>query len=335
MDSALVLLLAVLAVLPKPTHDRPSDAVAAELMKRRQIFLEEKMSELREEMEWRRALEKVPLLWILQHWPVLTAGTALLVELCWLSCQWNVAPGSYPEQDNSRKEDEDTDEEEEDFNRACRGVRSLLCSMPPPMHLLPDPCKNLKHLVCDLLFVSREFSQRSFMPEMYPDSGRDGSREFWSVHKHQIFYQLLVFLRPPPGHSFILEQDSSVGQQPKPCSDIRVELECTCSREHLRGLTLCFLHSTHQKLPKDQMSPLLRTLCTGSYLEVERIASWVMDLVEAAWWRLPYWHHQHLSMLPSSRSCKFLVISPSERHSCIELFFALQQGSSETYLIPE
>ncbi|NWU18734.1 IPIL1 protein, partial [Cephalopterus ornatus] len=151
----------------------------------------------------------------------------------------------------------------------------------------------------------------------------------WSVHKHQIFYQLLVFLRPPPGHSFILEEDPW-GQQPEPCSDIRVELECTCSREHLMGPTSCFLHSTDKKLPKDQRSPLLRTLCTGPYLEVERLASWAQNLLEAAWWRLPHWLHQHLRVLPCSRSCKFLLIGPSQRKSCIELFFALQQGSSDT-----
>ncbi|NXM26706.1 IPIL1 protein, partial [Oxyruncus cristatus] len=150
----------------------------------------------------------------------------------------------------------------------------------------------------------------------------------WSVHKQQIFYQLLVFLRPPPGHSFILEEDSP-WQQPEPCSDIRVELECTCSRQQLMGPALCFLHSTDKKLPKDQRSPLLRTLCTGSYLEVERVASWVQHLVEAAWWRLPHWPCRRLRVLPSSRSCKFLLTSPSQRQSCIELFFALQQGSSD------
>ncbi|NXL97342.1 IPIL1 protein, partial [Tyrannus savana] len=150
----------------------------------------------------------------------------------------------------------------------------------------------------------------------------------WSVHKHQILYKLLVFLRPPPGHSFILDEDS-LWQQPEPCSDIRVELECTCSREHLMGLNWCFLHSSDKKLPKDQRSPLLCTLCIGSYLEVERIGSWVQHLVEAAWWRLPHWRQQRLRVQPCSRSCKFLVTSWYQRHSCIELFFALQQGSSD------
>ncbi|NWT14788.1 IPIL1 protein, partial [Vireo altiloquus] len=149
----------------------------------------------------------------------------------------------------------------------------------------------------------------------------------WSIFENRIFYQLLVFLRPPPGHSFVLERDT-VGQHPERSSDIRVVLECTCSMRRLLGYSLCFVHRRGDELLQDHSSLLLETLCTGSYLNIEQISTWVQNLLFSAWLRLPQWPRRRLTLLPCSRSCKFLVSSPFKAQSCTEMFFAVQEGST-------
>ncbi|XP_064510077.1 inositol 1,4,5-trisphosphate receptor-interacting protein-like 1 [Pseudopipra pipra] len=311
MDSALVLLLAVLAVLPKPTHDRPSDAVALERMKRRQMFLEEKMSELWEEMEWRRALEKVPLLWILQHWLFWVAAAAVL---CWLA--WR------------RQRDSWRGEEEEELGAAAGAVRPFPELSRSPLQELPYMGRTLKKLVRDLLEVCQVLSQNTFMPELHPATQKQGTMESWSDLGHQVIYQLVVFLRPPPRHSFQLQPPAGKNV-PERCSNIRVVLECSCSST--TGETSCFVHPTHDAQP----SRLLRTLCTDSHLEVEKVAGWVQDLVEAAWERLPQWHDWKLQLLPSSRSCRLLLTGPCQVQLCAELLLALRQGRPGNFLVLE
>ncbi|NXJ44511.1 IPIL1 protein, partial [Ciconia maguari] len=68
--------------------------------------------------------------------------------------------------------------------------------------------KVLKELVGDLLGACRVLCKRTFMPQMHPAIGMDGTYEAWSVRENGIAYSLLVLLRPPPGHSFSLELDT-------------------------------------------------------------------------------------------------------------------------------
>ncbi|NXN05556.1 IPIL1 protein, partial [Sylvia borin] len=65
--------------------------------------------------------------------------------------------------------------------------------------------KVLKQLVDELLGVCRMLSRRSFMPELHPATGTDASSEDCSLLEMSSNYHLLVILRPPLGHSFILE----------------------------------------------------------------------------------------------------------------------------------
>ncbi|XP_027737583.1 uncharacterized protein LOC114056520 [Empidonax traillii] len=330
MDSSIVLFLAVLALLPEQTHDHQIDVVTAQRMKEREEFLHHQMTRLWEDVERIRTLEEDSLLFLLQHWLFWAVAVAELAVLCWLAWQMKVASHSCREQDSSssEKQEEDKDEEEADLSEAHRFMLRPTLS---PTQEVPDLCRNLKHLVHDLLFISREFSQRTSMPEMYPGIGVDGSLESWSVNpQYRIFYQLVVVLRPPCGHSFIVERDAT---QPERCSDIHVKLECTCSSEHRMEYNLCFLHPADKRLPLDQRSPLLRTLCIGSYLNVEKTARWAQNLLKTAWWRLPQWPRRHLWVMHSSWTCRFLVISPSERQTCTEMYFVVQQGSPGNYLV--
>ncbi|NXE21857.1 IPIL1 protein, partial [Ardeotis kori] len=146
----------------------------------------------------------------------------------------------------------------------------------------------------------------------------------WSIHKNIITYRLLVFLQPPPGHCFSLELDTT-GQLPVRHFRVRVGLECMCWDEQQLGDTLCFLHHRNNKLPRDQYSHLLCTLCTCCYLDMEKIASWVQQLVRSAWLLLPQSHHCQLTLLPSSKSCRFLLTSTSKMNICTDITFAVQQ----------
>ncbi|XP_075005106.1 inositol 1,4,5-trisphosphate receptor-interacting protein-like 1 [Calonectris borealis] len=296
-----------------------------ERMQRREQYLHQEMTRLLQEIE--HYPEEDALLSAFWQWPFWTTAAVLVLVavVSWVARGRKLASGSCREQDSSSSEKDN--EETEDFNGAYSGVRSLAVATPSRMQGLPNMRKVLKELVGDLLGVCRVLSKRTFMPEMHPAIGVGGACEAWSVRENGIAYSLLVFLRPPPGHSFSLEPDTT-GQWPARHSSTRVLLECMCSREKLPGDILCFLHHPDDKLPRDQSSDLLRTLCTGSYLDTEKTACWVQKLVRSAWLFLPQSHHCQLTVLPSSQTCRFQLTTTSELNICMEMVFAAQQGSS-------
>ncbi|RMC14486.1 hypothetical protein DUI87_09582 [Hirundo rustica rustica] len=313
----------LMAALLRLTHDPQADVTMAQRMQQRTEFLHQEMARLWQEVEQIRSLEGALVHYVFKNWLFWASAAAMFAEVCWLAWQKKLASSS-----------EDNNEGKENLNRASSSTRLLAESTQLPVQELPDPCRNLKQLVRDLLYISREFSRRTFMPEIYPDRGMDGSHESWSVFENRIFYQLLVFLRPPPGHSFMLEQDT-LRQHPERCSDIRVVLECTCFMEHEMGYSLCFVHHRGNELLQGHRSLVLETLCTGFYLNVEQISIWVQNLLFSAWLRLPQWPHRRLTLLPCSRSCKFLVSSPSKEQSYTEMFFAVHEGSTDSFIVLE
>ncbi|NXA21944.1 IPIL1 protein, partial [Ibidorhyncha struthersii] len=147
----------------------------------------------------------------------------------------------------------------------------------------------------------------------------------WSVQENNITYCLCVFLQPPPGHSFSTELHTTA-QLPARSSSIHVVLECTCSRDEVLGESSCFHHHPDDKLPKDESSFFLCTLCTHSYLDMEKVACWIQFLLRSAWLLLPESRHCQLTVLPSSQSCRFQLTSPSKMNMCIELIFAVEEA---------
>ncbi|NWT43881.1 IPIL1 protein, partial [Chroicocephalus maculipennis] len=145
----------------------------------------------------------------------------------------------------------------------------------------------------------------------------------WSVQENDITYRLFVILRPPRGHSFSVELDTT-GQLPARPSRVHVVLECICLSRKLLGDSFCFLHHSDEKLPRDQSSSFLRTLCTQSYLDWEKVTHWVQQLVRSAWLLLPESHHCQLTVLPSSLSCKFQLTGTSQMNICTEILFAVK-----------
>ncbi|NXO94597.1 IPIL1 protein, partial [Certhia brachydactyla] len=76
---------------------------------------------------------------------------------------------------------------------------------------------------------------------------------------------------------------------------------------------------------------LLDTLCTGSYLDVQKTARWFCQLVRAIWPALLQSHNWHLVLLPSRRSCQFKVSKGRESYR-IEVLFGVRQGSSDIFV---
>ncbi|NXS85348.1 IPIL1 protein, partial [Erpornis zantholeuca] len=141
----------------------------------------------------------------------------------------------------------------------------------------------------------------------------------WSVQENGITYRPLVILRPPPGHSFSVDSTKR-----PPARRVRVALECLCSGEQLLG-QMCFLHASGGQLPRDHDRYLLDTLCTGSYLDVEKVTKWVQTLVVLAWPFLPHSRHCQLTVLPSSRSCSFQLTGTCRGQITIDMVLAVQQ----------
>ncbi|NWR56566.1 IPIL1 protein, partial [Bucorvus abyssinicus] len=143
-------------------------------------------------------------------------------------------------------------------------------------------------------------------------------------HENHTVYHLLVPLTAPLAHSFHLELGTT-GEVPSKGFRIRVELECTCMREQLEGDMLCFLHHPKEELSRNQPPSLSDSLCTSSYLDMVKTACWFQTLVKSAWVFLPEQEDCHLTVLPSSRSCKLLLTSTSNVTLLIELILGVEE----------
>ncbi|CAN8179611.1 unnamed protein product [Coccothraustes coccothraustes] len=268
----------------------------AERMREREEFLHQEMTWLLQETDGNDSILEYPFLsaWQLL-WLLLLTKAVLLSLAYWLVRRWNRGPPSCRMQEGSSS------------RWTAQGLPST---------------KVLQELVEELLGVCRVLSRRSFMPELHPAVGTDTSPAACGVQENSSTYRTLVILRPPPGHSFSLER-----RKRPPARHIRVALECLCSGERLLGHT-CFLHASGGQQPTDQEWYLMDTLCTGPYLDTEKVTRWVQTLVLSAWLLLPQSRHCQLTALPCGRSCSFRLSGASGLHCGIEMALAVQQGGS-------
>ncbi|NXM39891.1 IPIL1 protein, partial [Gymnorhina tibicen] len=169
----------------------------------------------------------------------------------------------------------------------------------------------------------------SFYPVPQQAIGVGSAFEGWSPCAEDVVYRVLVPLSPPPGHAFHLELDTAGMPQRNFC--VRVQLLCTCTREQLGENMLCFLHHPEEELKRKQDPSLVHTLCTGSYLDVEKTVHWFYRFVRVAWLLLPQSCHWRLMLQPSSRSCKF-QLSKDKESFMVEMIFGVRQGDSDIFV---
>ncbi|NXR68976.1 IPIL1 protein, partial [Rhadina sibilatrix] len=170
----------------------------------------------------------------------------------------------------------------------------------------------------------------SFYPGLQRAIGVGSAFEGWSPREQDVVYRVLIPMTPPRGHSFHLELESA-GQRLVRNFRVRVQLECTCTREQQGQNMLCFLHHPQEELRSNQDPSLLDTLCTDTYLDVHKTARWFCQLVRAIWPALPQAHSWHLTLLPSRRSCQFKVTNGTESFR-IEMLFGVRRDDSDIFV---
>ncbi|KAM3673224.1 inositol 1,4,5-trisphosphate receptor-interacting protein-like 1 [Ammospiza maritima maritima] len=176
----------------------------------------------------------------------------------------------------------------------------------------------------------RRVLSNSFYPVLQGAIGVGSAFEGWSPREQDVVYQVLIPMTPPRGHSFHLELGTA-WQRRLRNFHIRVQQECTCTSEQQGEHMLCFLHHPEEELRRHQDPSLLHTLCTGSYLDVEKTARWFYQLVGEIWPALLESHSWHLVLLPPRRSCQFKVTNGRESYR-IEILFGVRQGNSDVFV---
>ncbi|XP_069639089.1 inositol 1,4,5-trisphosphate receptor-interacting protein-like 1 [Haliaeetus albicilla] len=335
MAKVIVFTLSMLGIVQVPPE--VADELGAAMRWCVQQLMQE-MAQLYEEMEQSpqdlsRAARGALFFAALQQWQfwAFAGGLVLLFWLCRQLWKRSCEPGSSSKHGSSRSLEEEEDEEEgEDPLHMDRFLnKDLLWPLPNRQRI----CTVVEELVNDLLCVCRTLSGNDFVPQLQPAVGLGGFQEGQSADEDFV-YCLIVPLKPPPGHSFHLELGTE-GEMLVRNSCVRVELECMCTRERWLRDVICFLHHPEEELMSSQEASLLETLCTGSYLDVEKTAFWLQELMTAASVAVPRAATSKVTVLPSTRFCKLKLTNTSEIPLSIELILAVQQGNSDTFVSME
>ncbi|NWH62676.1 IPIL1 protein, partial [Geococcyx californianus] len=186
-------------------------------------------------------------------------------------------------------------------------------------------------IVLSLIQNIRERLPNSSFPVLQPPIGVGSAFEGWHPHAMDSIYCFLVPLKPPYGHEFHLEP-STTGEMPARNFRICVDLVCTCLTEQWVEEMRCSIHPSEEESREEETHSHIQTLCSGSYLDVEKTARWLNQNVEAVWRAVPQLFLYRLRVLRSSRSCRFQVIKDSEKTLQIEMIFGVQEGDSDIFV---
>ncbi|XP_032917781.2 inositol 1,4,5-trisphosphate receptor-interacting protein-like 1 [Catharus ustulatus] len=231
----------------------------------------------------------------------------------------------------TRDEAESSDEEDEEDPVLDNDLRWLLEEhIQWPALDLKKGCEWTTDLMDNYTIFFGHVLSNSFYPGLQRAIGVGSAFEGWSPREQDVVYKVLIPMTPPQGHSFHLELDSAEQKHVRNFR-VRVQLECTCTKEQQAEGMLCFLHHPEEELKSNQDPSLLDTLCTDSYLDVQKTARWFYQLVRAIWPALPQSHNWHLKLLPSRRSCQFQVTNGRESFR-IEILFGVRRGGSDIFV---
>ncbi|KAF2978559.1 hypothetical protein EK904_005923, partial [Melospiza melodia maxima] len=219
-------------------------------------------------------------------------------------------------------------QEEDDFDDRIGQV--IMQRIRWPVQDLQRGCQWTMDLMDNYSPYFRHVLSNSFYPVLQRAIGVGSAFEGWSPREQDVVYRVLIPMTPPRGHSFHLELDSAEQRHMRNFR-VLVKLECTCTREQQAENMLCFLHHPAEELRRNQDPSLLDTLCTGSYLDVQKTARWFYQLVRAIWPALPQSHNWHLVLLPSTRSCQFKVTNTRESFR-IEMLFGVRRDDSAVFV---
>ncbi|KAI1237502.1 hypothetical protein IHE44_0013579 [Lamprotornis superbus] len=234
--------------------------------------LEQKRIQLEQEMEQLALMQSGrvwgDLLWFfLQPWQVWVV-TGLLVLLLGLYFFWR----------KRSDEAENSGEEDGEYHILDSDLRWLLDKhIQWPVLDLQRGCEWTTDLMDNYAVYFGHVLSNSFYPVLQRAIGVGSAFEGWSPREQDVVYQVLIPMTPPRGHSFHLELDSAEQRHVRNFR-VRVQLECTCTKEQQGENMLCFLHHPEEELRRNQDPSLLDTLCTDSYLDVQKTARWFYQL---------------------------------------------------------
>ncbi|XP_077637724.1 inositol 1,4,5-trisphosphate receptor-interacting protein-like 1 [Lonchura striata] len=332
MDFCVLWLLLLLRVVqhPQPVGD-VLDEVTHREMELRAKFQEEERIRLEREVELLALMQSGAswrdLLWsALQPWQVWAfAGLLVLLLAAWFMRRTRSRGAEFGGK-------EETEQEKDVEDETCvYDVRWLLEEhIQGPVEDLQTGCNRTVALIDNFTtFLGRALSG-TFYPVLQQAIGFGSAFEGWAAREEEVVYRVLVPLTPPQGHIFHLERDTD---QQKPGRNFRVlvELECSCPRDYQGTNMLCFQHHPDVIRRRTRQPNLLDTLCTGSYLDVEKTVQWFCALVEENWRLLPQSRSWRLELLPSKRSCK-LRLSNSQESFQVKVLFGVQQHASDIFI---
>ncbi|XP_041268263.1 LOW QUALITY PROTEIN: inositol 1,4,5-trisphosphate receptor-interacting protein-like 1 [Onychostruthus taczanowskii] len=240
------------------------------------------------------------------------------------------------EEANAARNDEDNDEKANGENNDHNVKRKLGSPLEESIQLpdldLDKGCSLITDMMDKLIHIFGQGLSNSFYPVPQQAFGVGSAFEGWSPQAlccTYVVYCVLLPLSPPPGHAFHLELDTAGMLQRNFC--VCVELLCTCMRERLGEDMLSFLHHPKEELRRKQEPSLLHTLCTSSYLDVEKTVQCFYGFVRVAWLLLPQSRHWRLMLQPCSRSCKFQLRNDQESFTA-EMVFGVRQGDSDIFV---
>ncbi|XP_072193461.1 uncharacterized protein [Excalfactoria chinensis] len=311
------------------------DAEMLECMRQREVFLQEQMTKILEEIERSRTDVQLWHFFARQPWEIWVLAVLLLFLLIdFIQCiDTQEEKGIQRETEMQRKSDGEMWEPvyHEGSNDVTYVSRFYYEFSIWPLKTRRHMCKMVEDLVDELLTICQILPQSYHMPQLQPAVGVGVGLEHTSPEGNHIVYRMLVPLKAPPGHVFHLEHGpkARVGVRN---SCLRVELKCTCIRELVMRDMLCFVHHPEDKLRKEQMPSLLQTLCRDSYLDMEKTAAWFQKLVTKAWLEMPLLPTVQVKLLPSNRFCKLKLTTASSRVIWIELMLGIQDKDLDTFL---
>ncbi|XP_054129897.1 inositol 1,4,5-trisphosphate receptor-interacting protein-like 1 [Melozone crissalis] len=365
----LLVLVQSLIQYPQPAGDGRDEATHRR-MKERQELLDHEMARLLQELEEQDKGWGAMLSGALQQWPFwVLAGVLLLLGL-WFTCRRRSGEASNTdvhegedsvdgqeectevkvqessdasEQRSREKEDHDGGKgksgsggmEDREKTRDAGNEQGILLvdRIEWPVEDLERGCSVTAELMESLTRVFVDSVSNSFYPVPQEAIGVGSAFEGWSPRDWDGVYRVLVPLNPPPGHAFHLELNSA-GQVADRTFNVSVELVCTCEKEQVEEKPLCFLHHSQKELRRKQKHSLLETLCTGSYLDVEKTSHCFCQMVRSSWLQVPQWHSWHLAFQPCSRSC-LLELSKGRESLTVEMLFGVRRGDSDIFVVSQ
>lgn len=265
--------------------------------------------------------------WILERFTPWSEGPATkgsTLERTWCHSvslhHLQTLPAKWRRKKEKEEKENRVEEDNDEFGNACDLGQFWADGIQWLVPYRAEMCKLVEGLADELPCACQTFCKRIFKPHLQPDIRMTCAYEGWSVWEDDVTYCLLVPLQPPPGYDSCVELDTTKEMLTN-ASCLHVQLKCMYKREQMMEDMVCLLHYRKDDL-ESQHPSLLDTLCTNSYLDIQKTACWFQMLVKNTQMFMPLSQCCQLKMLTCC--CKLQLTNTSKQ----TLSFEMILGSS-------